>query len=158
MGCSGLGLAWRYWRRGGGLGSTSVPSNCPRCRQRRSDLSEPSRVSAEVVPLDFLENGGAGRGFLDFQDCGHIGIFRMSALSATQISQKRRSFGSSAPSLPRGTTRILLNLGCRSIFDCSSTLQMFFVSSLVVLGLVSHSTRTYSYLTSVLTSPSRSGR
>ena len=61
----------------------------------------------------------------------------MSALSATQISQKRRSFGSTAPSLPRGTTRILLNLGRRSIFDCSSTLQMFFVRSLMVLGFVS---------------------
>src|SRR5438128_2086751 len=95
---------------------------------------------------------------LDLQDGAHVGIFRISSSSVTQISQERLSFRSRAPSFPRGTTRILLNRGCRSILDCSSTLQMFFARSLFVLGLVSHSTRAYSSRLSVWAIPSRSGR
>jgi energy-coupling factor transport system permease protein len=132
----------------GSPGIPEIPPHRPDALEHRLASSESWRTSQREQPWILLY----------LQDGAHFGIFRTSSLSVTQISQERLSLRSRAPSLPLGTTRILLNRGCRSILDCSSTLQMFFARSLFVLGLVSHSTRAYSSLLSVWAIPSRSGR
>jgi len=152
------------WHSDTGGGETDGAS--PRFRQTARDAVRTSwnferacRVSPEFVPLESLERGQAeGESFSFSRRRAHRNLQDVSFV-CHQISQERRSFGSRAPSLAAGDHEDSPQSGLPVDLRLQRyRSRCFFARSLFVVGLVSHSTRAYSSLASVLTSPSRSGR